>query len=61
VLVAGDVAGLWRASKQGTKLLVTVEPLGKLKASVKDELAAEAERIAPVRAAETAEMRTGKL
>jgi hypothetical protein len=61
VLVAGDVGGLWRATRKGKKLLVTVEPLGKLKASAKDELAAEAARIAPFRDAETAEVRMAKL
>ena len=61
VLVSGEVAGLWRSAKKGTKLLVTVEPLGKLTAAAKDELAAEAERIAPFRNAETAELRLAKL
>ena len=57
VLVRGEVGGLWRSAKKGKKLLVTVEPLGKLPASAQDELAAEAERIAPCRGAETAEVR----
>ena len=57
VLVGGEVRGLWRPAKKGKKLIVTVEPLGKLPASVKDSLAAEAERIAPFRGAETAELR----
>ncbi len=38
VLVAGEVAGLWRSAKKGRKLVVTVEPLGKLTAAAKDEL-----------------------
>ena len=58
VLVDGEVAGLWRPAKQGKRLVVTVEPLGKLTAAVKDALAAEADRIAPFRAAERAELRT---
>jgi hypothetical protein len=53
VLVAGEVAGLWRASKKGKTLVVAVEPLGKLTAAAKSELATEAERIAVVRGAET--------
>ena len=61
VLVSGEVGGLWRSAKKGKKLLVTVEPLGELTASAKDELAAEAERIAPFRGAETAELRTATL
>jgi Winged helix DNA-binding domain len=61
VLVSGDVGGLWRSTKKGKKLLVTVEPLGELTVSAKDDLAAEAERIAPFRGAETAEVRTATL
>ena len=61
VLVDGEVGGLWRPAKKGKKLLVTVEPLGKLTTSAKDELAAEAERIAPFRGADTAELRTATL
>lgn len=57
VLVAGEVRGLWRAAKKGRKLLVSVEPLGELSASTEDELAAEAERLAPFRGVETAELR----
>ena len=61
VLVAGEVRGIWRPAKKGKKLLVTVEPLGKLPAGAKDELAAEAERLAPFRDAETAELRVARL
>jgi Winged helix DNA-binding domain len=57
VLAAGEVAGLWRAAKKGKKLVVTVEPLGELTKAAKDELAAEAERIAPFRGAETGELK----
>ena len=59
VLVSGEVAGLWRAARKGTKLTVTVEPLGKLTGATKDALAAEAGRIAPFRDADTADLRTG--
>ena len=58
VLVDGELAGLWRPAKHGSRLVVTVEPLGKLTASVKDALAAEADRIAPFRQAQRAELRT---
>jgi Winged helix DNA-binding domain len=56
VLADGDLAGLWRPAKKGRKLLVTVKPLGKLTAAIRDELAAEAERLAPFRGADTAEL-----
>jgi hypothetical protein len=61
VLVRGRVAGLWRPKKQGKKLVVTVEALGKLSKAAQDELAAEADRIAPFRGAETAELRIGSI
>jgi hypothetical protein len=56
VLVAGEVAGLWRATKKGKKLVVTVEPLDKLAAAAKGDLAAEAERIASYRGAESGDL-----
>ncbi|MGH2839667.1 MAG: DNA glycosylase AlkZ-like family protein [Solirubrobacteraceae bacterium] len=61
VLISGEVGGLWRPAKKGRTLLITVEPFGKLTPSAKDELAAEAERIAPFRGADTAEVRTATL
>lgn len=61
LLVGGEIGGLWRATKTGKKLLVTVEPLGALATAVRDELAAETDRIAPFRGAEAAELRTGTL
>jgi hypothetical protein len=57
VLIAGEVGGLWRPAKKGRKLVVTVEPLGELTESAREELAAEAERLAPFRGAETAAVR----
>jgi Winged helix DNA-binding domain len=59
VLVSGEVAGLWRAAKNGKKLLVTVEPLGDLPTAAMAELAAETERIAPFRGADAGELRLG--
>jgi Winged helix DNA-binding domain len=59
VLVDGDVAGLWRSTRKGKRLLVTVEPLGKLRAAARDELAAEVERIAPFRGAESGRLQLG--
>ena len=61
VLVDGEVAGLWRAAKRGKQLSVTVEPLGRLTTPATHALAAEAERIAPFRGAETAELRVAEL
>jgi hypothetical protein len=61
VLVDGEVAGLWRPAKRGRRLVVTVEPLDELGAAARDGLAAEAERIAPLRGGETAELQTGTL
>lgn len=56
VLVDGEVAGLWRPAKKGRKLVVTVEPLDGLQRSARDALVAEAERLAPFRGAEVAEL-----
>lgn len=56
VLVDGELAGLWRPAKKGKRLLVTVEPLDRLAKSAKEALAAEADRLAPFRGAETAEL-----
>jgi Winged helix DNA-binding domain len=61
VLVNGEILGLWRPAKKGKRLVVTVKAIGKLSKATKDELAAEAERLAPCRGAETAELRFAKL
>jgi hypothetical protein len=61
VLVSGEVAGLWRPAKKGKRLVVTVEPLADLAPAASYELAAEAERLAPFRGAETAELRLATL
>jgi hypothetical protein len=51
------VAALRLPAKKGKTLVVTVEPIGRLTAAAKEGLAAEAARIAPLRGAETGEMR----
>jgi hypothetical protein len=57
VLAGGEVAGTWRPAKKGKKLVVTVEPLSPGALRGRDEaLAAEAERLAPFRGAEVAEL-----
>ena len=61
VLVDGEVAGLWRSIRKGNRLLVTVEPSGKLRAAARDELAAEVERLAPFRGAESGRLQLGTL
>jgi hypothetical protein len=61
VLIAGEVAGLWRPAKKGRNLLVTVEPLGKLTSATTDELAGEIERIAPFRGADSGDLRLATL
>jgi winged helix DNA-binding protein len=61
VLVDGEVAGLWRSNRKGNRLLVTVEPSGKLRDAARDALAAEVERLAPFRDAESGRLRLGTL
>ena len=55
-LVDGELAGLWRPRKKGKRLVVELEPLRRLSAGERDGLAAEAERLAPFRGAETGEL-----
>jgi hypothetical protein len=55
-LVDGEVAGLWRPRKKGKRLVVELEPLRTLTKAERDALADEAARLAPFRAAETAEL-----
>ena len=55
-LVDGEVAGLWRPRKKGKRLFVELEPLRRLGAAERDALAAEAERLAPFRGAESGEL-----
>jgi len=52
VLADGVLAGTWRPAKKGKRLVVTVELLGRALRGRDDELAAEAERLAPFRGAE---------
>ena len=51
-LVDGEVAGLWRPRKKGTRLVVELEPLRALTKAELEALAEEAERLAPFRGAE---------
>ena len=61
LLAGGEIAGLWRAAKKGRTLLVTVETLDRLAPAAQDQVAAEAERIAPFRGAGSAELRLASL
>ena len=56
VLVEGALLGLWRATKRGRRLVVAVEALDPAVRAAAEELAAEAERLAPWRGAERAEV-----
>ena len=54
VLADGALAGTWRPAKKGSRLVITVDAAGVREG----ELAAEAERLAPLRGAQTAELAT---
>ena len=56
VLVEGALAGLWRATRRAKRLVVTVEELDPAVRAAGNELAAEAELLAPWRGAERAEV-----
>lgn len=55
-LVDGEVAALWRPRKKGKRLVVALEPLRRITKAEREALAAEAERLAPFRGAETGEL-----
>jgi hypothetical protein len=54
VLAGGALAGTWRPAEKGSRLVITVDAAG----IDEGELAAEAERLAPFRGAQTAEIAT---
>jgi hypothetical protein len=56
VLVDGDIAGLWRPQKKGKRLVVTVEPVTAAARASADQIAAEAEIVAPHRGCATAQV-----
>jgi hypothetical protein len=56
VLADGEITGLWRAARKGKRLVVTVEPLGPELGADPGALAEEANRLAPMRGAERAEV-----
>lgn len=59
ILVDGEIAGLWRATKKGSKLAISVEILGRLTKTAKAAVADEAARVAPFRGASSAELEWG--
>jgi hypothetical protein len=56
VLVDGNVVGAWRARTAGDRLMVTVEPFGRLRRDADEAIEDEAERLAPLRGCRTAEV-----
>ena len=56
VLRDGELAGTWRATRKGKRLVVAVEPFGSRLRGSKRALADEAATLAPWRGAERAEL-----
>lgn len=54
VLVAGEIVGVWRARAAGRRLQVTVEPFSRLARGVREQVEAEAQRVAPFRDCDSA-------
>jgi hypothetical protein len=54
VLVNGDIAGIWRPRQSGAKLMVRVEPWGRLSATSRNAIAEQAERLAQFRGGQLA-------
>jgi hypothetical protein len=56
VVADGEIVGIWRPQKKGKRLLLTVEAFGPLRPTVRDEIEAEAARLAPLRGCTSAEV-----
>jgi hypothetical protein len=56
LLVDGEIAGTWRSRIKRARLAVTVEGFSRLTPSTRGAIAEEAERVAPFRGCETAEV-----
>jgi hypothetical protein len=56
VLVDGEIVGVWRARTSGSRLAVTVEPFGRVPRKARGQVEEEAERLAPFRGCDTAEV-----
>jgi Winged helix DNA-binding domain len=59
VLTAGQPVATWRSQRTGTRLAVTVEPLGRLPAATRAAIQAEADRIALLRDCQAAQLTIG--
>jgi len=59
VLLDGQAAGTWTSRRAGRTLRVTVEPFGLLSGPARRAVAAEADRIAPLRGADRAALEVG--
>jgi hypothetical protein len=56
LLVAGEIAGVWRPQKKGKRLTITIEAFGQLAPATRDEIMAEAEMIGPLRGCTSVEV-----
>jgi hypothetical protein len=56
VLADGEIVGTWRARTVGSRLNVAVEPLGRLSRKTRERVEEEAQRIAPFRGCDVAEV-----
>lgn len=56
VLVDGEIIGVWRPRKSGRNLTITIETFGPLRDRNEKSLLAEAEQIAPLRAASSVDV-----
>lgn len=57
VLVDGEVAGTWRPRKAGTRLTITISPFGPVPTRAASLLRGEAEQVATLRGASSADVR----
>ena len=60
VLAEGRPVATWRSRRAGKALAVTVEPLGRLPAATQAAIQAEADRIAPLRGCQAAQLTIGR-
>jgi hypothetical protein len=56
VLADGEIVGTWRARTSGSRLEVNVEPFGRPTPRTRQDIEAEAERVAMVRSSDAADV-----